>query len=272
MKTYYKLMKKPFFGRFMVEWKNPLPPASQTDWTAISFKSNSGALLKGLHANSKLDTTKATIVLGHPMGKEAKGYYLKNGYADILRDNGYNVLVFDINGFGESEVGNFFYHKDIISAGKVAKEIFPNAPLGYLGISLGGQWATIAFAEDHNYEFAIVESAANTLEEFWVKFPLANNILKIMGFLNPRLKQKIRMIDRIKEAHSLKKVLFIYLDKDDFIKNNAGELFSKAIPVPSEVHIISNAKHAQIPKSPARDQYFSKIVSFFDAQIKTQIQ
>ncbi len=272
MKTYYKLIKKPFFGRFMVKWKNPLPEESQNEWTPVSFSSNSGAILKGLYASSKLDTTKATIVLGHPMGKEAKGYYLKHGYTDTLRHNGYNVFIFDINGFGESEIGNFFYHRDIVSAGKIAKKTFPNVPLGYLGISLGGQWATIAFAEDHDYEFAIIESAANTLEDFWVKFPTANTVLKIMGFLNPRLKKKIRMIDRIKDAHSLKKVLFIYLDSDEFIKNNAGELFSKAIPLPSEVHVISNAKHAQIPKSPVRDQYFNTIVSFFDAQIKTQIQ
>ncbi len=272
MKLFFKLIKKPFFGKFMVKWKNPMTEKDKIDWTELSFQSNSGALLKGLYASSRCSKAKATIVLGHPMGKEAKGFYLKNGYTDILRNNGYNVLIFDINGFGESEVGNFLYHKDIIAAGKVAEDIFPEVPLGYLGISLGGQWATIAFAEDHNYEFAIVESAANTLEEFWIKFPMANIVLKVMGFLNPRLKKKICMIDRIKDAHSLKEVLFIYLDNDELIKDNAGTLFSKAIPIPSEVHVISNTKHAQIPKSSSRDQYFNTIISFFDAQIKTQNQ
>ncbi len=268
MRAYYKIVKKPFFGRFMIEWQNPLSKNKQAEWTSISFKSASKATLTGIYASSRTKKIKATIVLGHPMGKEAKGYYLKNGYADILRDNGYNVLIFDINGFGESEVGNFFYHKDIIAAGKVAKKIFPDLSVGYLGISLGGQWATIAFAEDHNYEFAIIESAANTLDEFWVQFPLANAVLKTMNFINPKLRKEIRMIDRIKDAHSLKKVLFIYIDDDELIKDNAGELFSKAIPVNSEVLTFSNAKHAQIPKSTSRDQYFNTIVSFFDTQTK----
>lgn len=268
MKTYYRLIKKPFFGRFMVDWKNPLSINEQAEWTPISFRSESKATLKGLYASSFSKTPKATIVLGHPMGKEAKGYYLKNGYTNTLRSHGYNVLVFDINGFGESEVGNFLYHKDIIAAGKEAKKIFPNTPIGYLGVSLGGQWATIAFSENHDFKFAIIESAANTLDEFWVKFPFANMALKTMNLLYPTLRKKIRMIDRIKEAHSLNRVLFIYLDNDELIKDDAGKLFCKAIPIDSEVYTISNAKHAQIPKSSSRDLYFNKIISFFDSQIK----
>ncbi|WP_299216697.1 alpha/beta hydrolase [uncultured Aquimarina sp.] len=272
MKTYYKIAKKPFFGRFMIPWKNPLSKEQNKEWNFISFKSKSGALLKGMYSYSINDTTKATIVLGHPMGKEAKGYFLKNGYTDILRNQGYNVFIFDINGFGESEVGNFYYHEDIISAGDTARNLFPNTPLGYLGISLGGQWATIAFAEKHDYDFAIIESAANTLDDFWVQYPFANFALKTLNTFNPKLKKKIRMIDRIKDAHSLQKVLFIYLDKDELIKDDAGYRFNQTIPIQSELHIISNAKHAQIPKSKSRNDYFNKIVTFFDLQTEQYLQ
>ncbi|WP_109300720.1 alpha/beta hydrolase [Aquimarina sp. AU474] len=267
MKSYYKLIKKPFFGRFMVSWRNPLSIKQLEEWTPISFKSDSGAMLKGLYSSSTIHgQSKATIVLGHPMGKEAKGYYLKNGYTDILRANGYNVFVFDINGFGESKIGNFFYYQDIIAAGIEARNVYPKLPLGYLGVSLGGQWATIAFAEQHNYNFAIIESAANTLDEFWVRFPTANKVLKIMNFLNPRLKKKIRMIDRIKDAHSLQKVLFIYSATDTFVAHKAGQRFNKAIPIASELYTIPEAKHAQITKSSYRDEYFNTILSFFNQQ------
>ncbi|WP_298540499.1 alpha/beta hydrolase [uncultured Aquimarina sp.] len=272
MKTYYRIAKKPFFGRFMIPWKSPLSEEQNKEWTFISFKSKSGALLKGMYSSPISDLPKATIVLGHPMGKEAKGYFLKNGYTDILRNQGYNVFIFDINGFGESEVGNFYYHEDIISAGNIAKDLFPNTPLGYFGISLGGQWATIAFAEKHHYDFAIIESAANTLDDFWVQYPFANFALKTLNTLNPKLKKKIRMIDRIKDAHSLQKVLFIYLDKDELIKDDAGYCFNQAIPIQSELHVISNAKHAQIPKSKSRHDYFNKIVTFFDSQTEQYLQ
>jgi len=272
MKTYYKIVKKPFFGRFMIPWKNPLSQEQIKEWNSISFKSKSGALLKGMYTSSKKEYSKATIVLGHPMGKEAKGYFLKNGYTDILRNQGYNVFIFDINGFGESEIGNFNYYEDIIVAGDTARDVFPDTALGYLGISLGGQWATIAFAEKHPYDFAIVESAANTLDDFWMQYPFANFALKTLNMLAPKLRKKVRMIDRIKEAHSLQKVLFIYLDKDELIKDDAGYHFNKAIPITSELHIISNAAHAQIPKSKSRYDYFNKIISFFDYQTELHLK
>ncbi len=265
MQLLYTLAKKPFFGNFMVSWRNPLSEAQQKEWEPISFKSNSGALLRGLVAESKLPQTKGIIVMGHPMGKEAKGYFLKNGYTDLLRQNGYHVLVFDINGFGESQVGNFDYFEDIIAAGNTAKTYYPTLPLGYLGISLGGQFATIAFAENHSFEFAVVESAANTLEDFWVHYPIAFKTLKLLYFFMPRYRKRIRMIDRIKNAKGLKNLLLIYIDKDEVIRDDAGLKFKEASPLPTQLVTYTNAKHAQLPKSSNREAYFRLIVDYFDS-------
>jgi predicted alpha/beta hydrolase len=112
---FYKFLKKPFFGPYMVKWKNPLTPEQEMDWKRIITKSNSGGTIYGLFASSLTQKSKATIVLGHPMGKLAKTYFLKNGYTDLLRQNGYNTLIFDFNGFGESTNGNFAYFEDIIA-------------------------------------------------------------------------------------------------------------------------------------------------------------
>lgn len=130
----------------------------------------------------------------------------------MLRQNGYNVLVFDINGFGESTHGNFSYFEDIVAISIKAKELTPNLQIGYHGISLGGQWATIAFTDiSHEYNFAIIESAAATLDEFWINFPVAYKTLKVLNLLLPKYQQRIRMIDRIRETRKLKSILFIYL-------------------------------------------------------------
>lgn len=121
---FIQTFEKPFFGHFMVNWRNPLSEDEKKNWTEFSVLSKSGATLSGLYAIA--NNPKATIVLGHPMGKEAKGYFLKNGYTDLLLSNGYNVVIFDINGFGESSMGNFSYYEDIVSISKKAKELFPN--------------------------------------------------------------------------------------------------------------------------------------------------
>lgn len=101
----YKLIKKPFFEHYMVKWQNPLTIEQQKEWNSIQIKSKSGVIIYGLFAKAFAKNVKATIVLGHPMGKEAKGYFLKNGYTYLLRQNGFNTIVFDINGFGEKNFG-----------------------------------------------------------------------------------------------------------------------------------------------------------------------
>ena len=70
----------------MVKWKNPIPENELNEWQSILVKSKSGGTIKGLFANSKTKEQKATIVLGHPMGKEAKGYFIKRGYTELLRN------------------------------------------------------------------------------------------------------------------------------------------------------------------------------------------
>ena len=151
----------------MLKWQSPLSEDQQKEWQVIKIKSKSGGKITGLLTRTKSENAKATIVLGHPMVKEAKGYFIKNGYTDLLRNNGYNVLIFDSNDFGESTHGNFSFFEDIIAVGTEACKLTPGIPVGYHEISFGGQWATIAFANDkHHYDFAIVESAATTPEDF----------------------------------------------------------------------------------------------------------
>lgn len=263
----YKLLKKPMFGRFMVKWQNPLTPESQKEWQKIQAKSKTGGTIYGLFAKAVTDQEKATIVLGHPMGKEAKGYFLKNGYTQLLRENGFNTLIFDINGFGESTNGNFSYFEDILAIGNEALKLTPHLPIGYFGISLGGQWATVSFAYDtHPFEFAIVESAATTLEDFWIKYPIPYKLLKAFYFFFPKYKKEYNMQERIKEAKKLKSLLLIYSKSDDIATVAMGRVFHNNSPVPTELWTVENANHASLMKSKHKAEYENKIVSFFNSQ------
>jgi len=268
----YKILKRPFFGNFMVKWRSPLSPEQKKEWQPISINSKSGGVIKGLFAKSRTNQEKGTIVLGHPMGKEAKAYFIKNGYTDLLRENGFNTVIFDINGFGESTHGNFSYFQDIVAIGIKASELTPGIPIGYHGISLGGQMATIAFADpNHKYSFAIVESAATTLEDFWIKFPVAYKMLTLFNILLPRYRKRVRMIDRIKEAKNLKSLLLIYSKSDDWVAVEMGRKFKENSPVETELWIVDNAKHASIMKSEHRDDYAKKIIDYFDTSIKNLV-
>lgn len=269
----YRLLKKPFFGRYMVRWQNPLIEEQRREWQPVTAASRSGATVRGLFAPSRADAgpPKATIVLGHPMSKEAKGYFLKNGYTDLLRRHGYHVLVFDLNGFGESGHGNFSYFEDIVAIGNAVLARTPELPLGYFGISLGGQWATIAFADPHHpYDFAIVESAATTLDEFWVRFPAAHRALRLLTWLLPAFARTINMVERIKEARGLKSLLLIYSEADAWVPVEMGRRFQANSRVPAELWTLPEGQHAQLMKSPGRAAYEAKIVDYFDRAVARQ--
>jgi pimeloyl-ACP methyl ester carboxylesterase len=268
MKTWlYKLAKTPFFGRFMVPWQNPLPANQMHDWHRFSVSSNTGAVLQGLWAAAEGKPT-GTIVLGHPMGKEAKGYFLKHGYRSLYAACGLNVVVFDFTGFGESTQGNFSFFHDITAIGKFTASQFGPLPLFYHGISLGGQWSTIAFSEEHVYDFAIMESIPTTLEEFWIKFPTPYYVLKLLYVFMPRYAKKVRMIDRINELTRIRALLLIYSKTDQYTPVSMGVRFQANSNVPAELWTVEHAEHAKIIKSEHRISYEEKLKSFVETSLK----
>ena len=265
----YKLIKRPFFGSFMVRWRSPLSAAEQGDWQLVRIPSRSGATIQGLLGYATAPVVKAVIVMGHPMGKEAKGYFIKHGYTNWLRQHGYHTLVFDINGFGESTRGSFSFYEDILAVGAEAARRFADVPVGYFGVSLGAQWATVAFTnEAHPYRFAILESPPSTLEEFWVKFPLAYLALRTMNWLAPRYARRINTLERIKEVKHLRSLLLIYSQSDRWTPASMGERYRERSSVPTELWLVEQAEHAQIMKSDHRAAYRKKILAFFDENVR----
>jgi alpha-beta hydrolase superfamily lysophospholipase len=273
---FYKLLKFPFFGRFMTRsWINPLAGEQLREWKPLRIQSKSGGSLAVLHASAARTPARATLVLGHPMGKEAKGYFIKHGYTDFYRHCGYNVVVFDVNGFGESTHGNFSYFEDIHAVGTLAAELYPGMPLGYHGVSLGAQWAMLTFtAKDHNYDFAIIESAATTLQEFWIKFPVAYRVLTLVAWLMPTYNRKIKMIDHAGELKRLHSLLYIYSHADTYTPVEMGERFRDKSNVPAELWVVANAEHARMMRSEHKAAYLEKLVTFIEktlAEIKTVV-
>ena len=226
-------------------------------------------MIRGLIGRTTAPVSKAVIVMGHPMGKEAKGYFIKHGYTDWLRQHGYHTLVFDINGFGESTCGSFNFYEDILAVGAEAARRFPDVPVGYFGVSLGAQWATLAFTDEaHPYRFAILESPPSTLEEFWVNFPPAYAALRTMGLLAPRYARRMNTLNRVKEVKHLRSLLLIYSQSDRWTPVSMGERYRERAPVPTELWLVEQAEHAQIMKSDHRAAYQKKILAFFDENVR----
>lgn len=264
----YRQLKKPFFGRFMVPWRSPLSGEDVATWASVRFPSDSGAELVGLVA-SPLSAPRGVMVLGHPMGREAKAYFLKNGLAAFYRQLGFHVLAFDFNGFGESGMGSFDFDRDVLAAGLEARRRWPTLPLGYHGVSLGGQWSAITLADpSHPFRFATIESAAPTLESFWIRSRVAFLVLRGMYALNPAGARRIRMVSRITEARGLSKVLFVYSRGDTWVPLENGQQLIDGCGAPKEALILERAEHALVMRSDEREVYLDRLRAFCEERLR----
>jgi pimeloyl-ACP methyl ester carboxylesterase len=269
----YKLLKKPFFGRYRVPWTWP-ESVAQDAWERVTIQSDSGAGLAGVYGTALAGEVKGTIVCAHPLGKAAKGFYLEKGYAELLRSHGYNVLLFDFNGFGESPEGNFSYPLDVLAAGQWAKERNPEYPVGLVGISFGAAWGICALAApEHPFSAAVLECPFTTLEEYWYRYRFAYIMLKLISAARPGLARSLRPIEKIREIN-IERVLFIYGSADHVTPSEMGERFLQGLKsapraVPADMWLIEGAKHTK-GFTTAENDYGVQLFRCFDAMQQQQ--
>ncbi|MBS2023967.1 MAG: alpha/beta fold hydrolase [Deltaproteobacteria bacterium] len=260
----YRLLKKPFFGRYQKPWRWPaqVPDAG---WERVRIDSESGAKLHGLFARAH-GPARGAVVCAHPMGVDAKGFFLKRGHAELLRDNGYDVLLFDFNGFGESPSGNFSYPLDVIAAGRKLQELSPGQPLGLMGASFGAAWSMCALARpDHPFQAAALECPFTTLDEYWIRYRIPYYTLKTLNVLLPRIAAELRPIVQIARLSPLQELLLIYGDRDDVTPAQMGQRFAAACSLPKEkvtLWTIPGAEHTKA-FTHAPEEYRERVLALF---------
>jgi alpha-beta hydrolase superfamily lysophospholipase len=268
----YSLLKKPFFGRFQKPWRWPDDVGGAERWERVRFPSASGAELAGLYAAPAAGPARGAVVLAHPMGTAAKGFFLKRGHAELLLARGYAVLAFDFNGFGESANGSFDYPADVAAAGRWMKARRPELKVGVLGVSFGAAWAVAALAEPgHDFDAAVLECPFTTLEEYWYRYKTAYAMLKLISALRPGLVAKLRPIERVRDVRRATSLLFIYGGEDDITPVEMGKRFLKNMPTgPSapraRLWVADGAKHTEAIADRA-GAYADKVAAAFDAAL-----
>ncbi|HQD90503.1 MAG TPA: alpha/beta hydrolase [Syntrophomonadaceae bacterium] len=265
--NFWSIVKAPFFGQFRQPWQWPTAYDKIERWQQVRIKSASGATLKGLFGVAEAETVRGNIVCAHPMGVGAKAFFLKHGQANIFRQNGFNVLLFDFNGFGESEEGDYNLPADILAAGQVMTELFPGYSTGLYGISFGAAMGICACAlPGHPYQAALLESPFTTLDEFWRKYRIPYLFIKAGNILLPQIMKEMRPIDKLEKIHGLKKILWVYGDMDTDTPVRMGCRFQKASPVPSELWVVPEASHTKCFQT-APEAFTQKAIEFFDTGV-----
>ena len=269
MSHLHRLLRKPFFGRFEVPWTWP-PGSDQAGWERVAFTNPHGARLAGLWGTTDREP-QGTLVLAHPMGKAAKGFWLRYGHAGLFRRSGFNVLLFDANGFGESEPCSFDYPADILAAGLYAQAHSPGLRVGLVGASFGAGWGLCSMARAGSpYRTAVLEAAFPTLPDFWRHYPLAYATLRASQLVWPALERKLRPELEAAKLIGKPSVLLIYGDRDKYTPPAHGERLMKAFgnAARAEMCVVPGVDHTYAYRD-AAETYAARVIPFLSSTMSS---
>ncbi|MGR6872565.1 alpha/beta hydrolase family protein [Pseudomonas sp. HK3] len=267
----YQLFKKPFFGRFMKPWRWP-EEIDPSQWQARSVKSESDATLSTLTALAYTSVVKGAVLMVHPMGTIAKGFWLKHGHAELLRQAGYHVMVFDLNGFGESTSTTMDYPLDVLAAGHLLQAEFPELPIAVLGASMGGSMSVCAMSHIHHpFKAAVIESAFPTLLHFWSRYPIPKLGIQLSKILYPKGERNLRPSLAAQNLVGEPDMLLIYGDDDVYTPIKDGRLLFNELQKKTATQFwqVKDAKHT-LAYQTQPEQYAKKVVSFLDEKLSNR--
>jgi len=231
-------------------------------WTKYTIEKNKKKLC--ILQNKAEGTTKGIIVLAHPYLADAKKYFLKNGHAKMYIENGYDTVIFDFNGFGESPFINFSYDEDLKMVAEHIKKTNPDLPVFGHGISFGASH-TITYASCQNNVFnkIIIENCLDSNLSYYRKRNKNLHFL-MLGLMKifPNVNKNHNYINTIKHLKKISNVLFIYNSEDDLTTIAMGEQLHQNCSIPCSLEIFSGKHLGAFQNNKKR--YAEVISSFLD--------
>ncbi len=241
--------------------------ASPTDLLAIPIMIDS--TISAWHL--KTPSPRGVIVLCHGIRSSRLSMVER---ARLLQSEGYASILIDLQAHGESQgeritVGHL-EKEDVSAAVSHAQELYPNLPVGVIGISLGG--ASALLSSPLQIDALIIESVFPTLEQAvhnrvksrldwlsWVPSKLLLAQLSLRLGISP---DQVRPIDFVEKVEC---PLFLISGKEDqsTTKEEALAMFNKAVE-PKQIWLVDKAAHVDIMDF-STEEYSQRIVTFLDA-------
>jgi fermentation-respiration switch protein FrsA (DUF1100 family) len=256
------------------------PAEYDLQYKDVTFSSGDGLKLSGWWLEAGNDKPCILTVHGE------KGNRIESGGMKILDIGrelvlaGYNVLMFDLRGHGQSEgkraSAGHHEKKDIVGAIQYIKER-GIGKIGVLGFSMGAATALMTAAQCPEIDAIIADSSFADLgdivqSEFSKRSNLPGFFLTWTVFIAKRLYgidlSALKPVEAVKKTDA-PPVLFIHGGQDDMIPvEHAKVLVKSSSNHQSKLWIVPAAQHvgsyAARPK-----EYGSKVISFFDKVLST---
>jgi fermentation-respiration switch protein FrsA (DUF1100 family) len=225
------------------------------------------------------NATYSAIIMVHGNGRNRDDPTI--GTLDIaggLVESGYNVLMFDLRGYGESDgstVGGGYLEKRDLEGAVAYIKSRGFDRIGVIGFSLGAVTALLAAAEDQEIAAVVSDSSYADLNDIMepefekrTKAPtiFLHPILFMIKILYGVDFAAIRPVAVVPEI-SPRPILFIHGSDDTTIPvSHASRLFEAAQNPQDELWIVTGAEHTRVYKLHPAD-YMQKVTDFLNAAL-----
>ena len=256
-------------------WRPPakVPPAAQR-FRRVGFRSADGTRLAGWYGEGARGRGTATIIGCHGWAADKRDML---GLGDVLRESGFNVLLFDFRGWGESDRGPVTFGDretgDVLGAVRFLKEQHPAEAgrIGIIGVSMGAAAAIRASAQSPDIAAAVADSSYARLDvqvgRFFRRFmgpiwPMAGVPARWFGerligtpIGSPSPLQAIANI-------SPRPVMIIQGIRDSVVDAQDARRLYQAAGAPKTLWLVEGADHAE-SRFAAMAEYDARVVGFF---------
>ncbi len=253
----------------------------------VSFISDQDhLLLKGWWIPAQLDGEKVastnTVIFAHGYGDvrtQEKISVLK--LARRLTSEGYNVLLFDFRGSGQSE-GDFvtigqFEKDDLLSAAQFAKAEMGSERVSIIGWSMGAVTSILAMVESDDIQVVIADSPFADLRAYleenlpyWSylpSYPFTPLIINIIPYLSGIDADSVSPVHSVANMDKDDRLLLIHSTSDIAIPSENSEQILSAVQGKGQVELWTTNKGDHIESYITNEkEYEERILSFLGNQ------
>lgn len=250
----------------------PTPAARGIAYQDVSFKNSSGMTLRGWWMPGRLHRS---VVMIHGWTSSRREPMDKAGY---LLAAGYNVMVFDLRGHGQSDgtytTLGYLEPDDVRAAVQLAQSLDPQAPIALFGYSMGGALAVEEGARDGTVAAVVEDSGFATLDgvfssDFQHLFgvPADPFGLAYLTIAQHDLGMSIGAVRPVADASRLTKPFLAILGTaDTTVPPLQGFELYAAAPGPKQLLVVQGAGHTQAYyRDPAL--YKSTVLAFLEKSL-----
>ncbi|PQJ15166.1 alpha/beta hydrolase [Aureicoccus marinus] len=253
------------------------PEDLELDYDNLVLIGQNDLELKGYWTLTK-EEPKAVVILVHGIGGNKEQMMNK---ADLLAQQGYDAILFDGRGHGESQgehiTYGFYEKEDIKRIVDFIKEENDSIPIGIWGNSMGGAIALQALEADERINFGIVESTFRSLDEVVFEYGkrMAKGVMikQISDYALKRAAEEanfdptaVQPIESAKEIEQA--VLIAHGDSDKRISvDNAQDLFDSLKTEKKELVIVPRAGHLNMMEV-GGEGFKSLVMDFVNSQVE----